>query len=136
MAGEFQKGQSGNPAGRPKGIPDRRTALRALLEPHADKLVAKAVSLALEGDSSALRMCMDRLIHPMKAKDDKVELGVLKGTLAEQGRAVLNAAGLGEITPDQAATLIQAVATQARIVDISDLEERLERLEAQHSKHS
>ena len=62
MAGGFKKGVSGNPAGPPRDIKDRRTALRALLEPHAETLVAKAVSLALEVDSTALRICINRLI--------------------------------------------------------------------------
>ena len=63
----FQKGQSGNAAGKPKGAKDIHTELRALLEPDADDLVAKAVSLALGGDTTALRICLERLIAPMKA---------------------------------------------------------------------
>ena len=47
----FVKGQSGNPAGRPPGISDRRSVVKELLLPEAPKLVAKAVELALEGDS-------------------------------------------------------------------------------------
>ena len=129
MAGGFKKGVSGNPAGRPRCIKDRRTALRALLEPHAETLVAKAVSLALEGDTTALRICIDRLIPSMKAKDDRVELDLLEGSLSERGNAILNAATRGELTPDQTVTLMQALATQARIVEVSDLEERLQRLE-------
>ena len=39
----FKKGQSGNRAGRPKGIKDRRVKYRELLEPHAQALVKKAV---------------------------------------------------------------------------------------------
>ena len=46
----FKKGQSGNPAGKPKGAKDKRTELRELLKPHAEKLVKKAVDMALAGD--------------------------------------------------------------------------------------
>jgi hypothetical protein len=38
----FQKGHSGNRAGKPKGAKDKRTELRALLQPHAEALVQKA----------------------------------------------------------------------------------------------
>ncbi len=55
----FKRGQSGNPDGRPPGIPDKRTALRELLLPHADALVGKAVERALAGDASALRICIE-----------------------------------------------------------------------------
>jgi hypothetical protein len=63
----FTKGQSGNPAGKPKGAKDKRTELRALLRPHAEDLVAKAVELAKAGDTTALRICIDRLIPPIRA---------------------------------------------------------------------
>jgi hypothetical protein len=58
----FQKGQSGNPAGRPRGSRNRATALfRDLLEDNAEAIVRKAISLAKTGDMSAVRVCMDRL---------------------------------------------------------------------------
>jgi Family of unknown function (DUF5681) len=65
----FRKGQSGNPAGRPKGIQDKRVNLRKLLEPHAEALVEKAVALALEGDTTALRLCLERLVPAYRAQE-------------------------------------------------------------------
>jgi hypothetical protein len=78
----FQKGQSGNPAGKPKGARDKRTELRALLHPHAEALVNKAVDLALAGDTTALRICVDRIIPPVRS--DAVWLPGLEGSLANQ----------------------------------------------------
>ena len=43
---QWEKGESGNPAGRPAGIKDKRTAMRELLLPHAEELVAKVVEMA------------------------------------------------------------------------------------------
>lgn len=63
----FKKGQSGNPKGRPAGTKDKRRELRALLEPHAPALIEKAVQMALKGDTTALRLCLDRLLPPMRA---------------------------------------------------------------------
>ena len=63
----FQKGQSGNPSGRPKGTKDKRTELRELLQPHAPALIEKAVEMALEGDTTALKMCLDRIIPAMRS---------------------------------------------------------------------
>lgn len=67
----FQEGQSGNPAGRPKGSKDKRTELRELLEPHAPALIEKAVSMALEGDTTAMKMCLDRILPAMKSVEVK-----------------------------------------------------------------
>ena len=55
---QYERGQSGNPAGRPVGINDKRLAMRELLEPHAEELVAKVVEMAKTGDTAALRICM------------------------------------------------------------------------------
>jgi hypothetical protein len=134
---KFQKGQSGNPAGRPKGLPDRRTKLRALLEPHAQGLVEKAVERALEGDAAALRLCLDRLIPPLRAKDQVAPLPGLvhDSSLAAAGRAVLAGAAEGRLTPSEASSLIQALAGQARIVEIDELDRRVAALEEAANDH-
>lgn len=127
----YVKGQSGNPAGKPKGARDRRTELRALLQPHAEALINKAVSMALEGDPTALRLCLDRVVSPVKARDEVVEVDGLEGSLAEQGRKVIESLSSGAITPDQANALMQVLQTQARIVEVDELEKRVQVLEGQ-----
>ena len=62
---KFKPGISGNPKGRPKGARDKRTELRSLLEPHAKDLVEKVVELAKGGDTTAIRLCLERLIPPI-----------------------------------------------------------------------
>jgi hypothetical protein len=125
----YQPRQSGNPAGRPPGIRDKRTAMRALLEPHAAALVAKAVELALAGDGTALRICIDRLIPAAKAKDDPVLLPALTGSLADQARVVIEALAQGKLSPEEVSTIMQALGTQARIVEVDDIEKRVSALE-------
>lgn len=131
-SGQFKKGQSGNPAGKPRGAKDRRTALRELLQPHASELVQKAVELALAGDTTALRICIDRIIPAIKAKDAPVSVSGLTGSLAEQGQAVLNALAAGSVTPDEANAVMAAIGAQVRIVEADELEKRIAALEAQN----
>src|SRR5687768_8991221 len=116
---QFEPGNSGNPAGRPPGIRDRRQAMRDKLASHADELIAKVVELAKEGDSAALRICIERLIPPAKAKDDPVELPQMSGALADCGQAVLTALAEGRLTPEEASTVMGALSGQARIVETS-----------------
>ena len=125
----FKQGQSGNPGGRPPGIRDKRTALRELLLPHADALVGKAVEQALAGDTSALRICIDRIIPAAKVKDDPVQLPSLDGSLAGNAKVVVAALGAGELSPDEAATILGALATQVRIVEVDEMEKRITALE-------
>ena len=124
----FTTGKSGNPSGRPKGIQDKRTALRDLLTPHAPDLVAKAVELAMQGDTTALRMCIDRLIPPLKPQATQTQLDA-SGTLSERGEAILKAIAAGELDPSTASSLIGALATQAKLLEVTAIEERLTALE-------
>ena len=69
----FAKGQSGNPGGRPRGSINRSTrAAQLLLDGEATALSRKAVELALAGDPTALRLCLDRTVAPRR--DRSVEL--------------------------------------------------------------
>jgi hypothetical protein len=125
---KFEPGQSGNPQAPPPGIRDKRLAMRDLLIPHAPELVAKAVEMAKNGDAAALRICFDRLIPPAKAKDDPVSLP-LTDSLADNSRAVIKALADGDLTPEEAGTVLQALASQVRIIEADEIEKRLAALE-------
>jgi len=68
----YNKGQSGNPNGRPKGISDKRTELRELLKSHAKSLVETAIQRALEGDTAVLKLWLERLMAPLCSRDSAV----------------------------------------------------------------
>src|SRR5258708_31935608 len=64
---QFQKGESGNPAGRPRGSLNRTTVLmQSLLEANAEAIARKAIDLATGGDLTAIRICFDRLVPAPK----------------------------------------------------------------------
>jgi hypothetical protein len=59
----FAKGQSGNPGGRRLGSRNKATlAAQMLLADEAEALTRKAVELALGGDPTALRLCLERVL--------------------------------------------------------------------------
>jgi hypothetical protein len=59
----FVKGQSGNPAGRPPGSRNKRTLLyEALLDGEGEGFTRWLIEKALQGDSTAMRLCSSRLI--------------------------------------------------------------------------
>jgi hypothetical protein len=126
----FKPGQSGNPKGRKKGLPDKRTALRELLKPHSKALVEKVVALALAGDTAALKLCLERLMPPIRAKDEPVKLTLPEnGSLTEQAQGIIQAMAQAELSPREASMLLQALAGQARIIEIDELTKRIEALE-------
>src|SRR5918993_3314619 len=66
-------------SGRPKGARNRATlAAEALLDGEADALTRKAVEMALAGDPTALRLCLDRLLPPRKDRPVSFALAELK----------------------------------------------------------
>ena len=76
----FQPGQSGNPAGKPKGARNRATlAAEALLDGEATALTRKAIELALAGDSTALRLCLERLLPARKERLIEFSLPAIVG---------------------------------------------------------
>lgn len=124
-------GPSPNPAGRPKGIVDRRHRLRELIEPHAPELVAKAIDMARNGDANMMRVLLDKVIPTPKVTDSPIDLGApLVGSATEMGAVVLAAVSAGRITPDQADSIMRAIANQSRVMEIDELERRIAALEA------
>ena len=76
----FQKGQSGNPSGRPRGSRNRATILfQNLLEDDAEAIARKAVDMAKAGDIAAIRICMDRLAPARRTDAIAFELPPLEG---------------------------------------------------------
>ena len=71
----FEPGKSGNPSGRPKESRNHATLLaEALLEGEAETITRKLIDKALEGDTTALRMCLERLVAPRRERCVTFEL--------------------------------------------------------------
>ena len=130
---KFKPGKSGNPKGRPKGARDKRTELRSLLEPHSKELVEKVVELAIGGDTTALRLCLERLIPPFRSQEQSITLDNMNGELTAQGRQIILAMGNGELSPSDASSMLQALASQARLSEVDELERRISKLEEKKS---
>ena len=117
----FAPGQSGNPAGRPKGARNRATvAAEALLEGEAETLTRKAVELALAGDVTALRLCLERVVPPRKDRAVAFDLpAVVKADDAAQALgAVLAAVADDTITPSEAVALAGLIEAQRRAIGL------------------
>jgi hypothetical protein len=128
----FKPGQSGNPAGKPKGLRNRATlALEALLDGEAEELIRKAIELAKNGDMSAIRLCLDRIIPPRKDRHVAFPLPAMNEAVdAVKGLAsIVAAVANGELTPSEASELTKLVEGYARVLETVDHEERLKALE-------
>ncbi len=133
----FKPGESGNPTGKPPGAKNKATRMaQSLLDGEEEALVRKVIELAKGGDLQALKVCLDRLIPPMKAQSALIQVEIPKtANLIDTADALLRAAAGGELSPDIASQLISAVGTIARVTEIEDLKQRLSALEAAIAKN-
>ncbi len=126
--GRWKPGESGNPAGKPKGVGEV-ARLRAAIAQDVPQILEALKSQALAGDVQAARLLLERTIAPLKAIEPPQPLTLPDGTLTEQGRAVLAAVAAAELAPSQGAALVGAIGTLARVVEIDELTARIEALE-------
>ena len=127
----FKPGQSGNPNGRPKGA-GKIAQLRAAIEEHVPAILDQLVTAAKHGDVGAARLLLERAIPTMKAIEEPGKFGLPAGTLAEQARAVVQAAADGELTPANAAQIVTSLGGVAKIIETTELLSRIEALEARN----
>jgi Family of unknown function (DUF5681) len=129
----FEKGRSGHPAGRPAGARNKKTLAAAmLLEGEAEALTRRAVDLALAGDPTAMRLCIERILPPCRERMVKFALPPIESAadIAPAMKAVTSALAAGLITPGEAATIAAVVDTFVRAIETSDFDRRLKIVEA------
>jgi hypothetical protein len=128
----FQKGQSGNPAGRPRGALNRATLLaQELLSARVESIAGKLIELAEGGDMRAIRVCMDRLVPAIKDQPIAVELPPIEkpADSVEAAASIAAAVAAGDLTAAEAALLAKVVDVYVRALDSKGFNERLTKLE-------
>jgi hypothetical protein len=127
----FDPGQSGNPSGRPKGSRNRVTKAVAALDGHSEALVAKAVEMALDGDSAMARALVNTLVP--RTRDRTIEFDLPKIETAADAcaasSALLAACSRGELSPNEANQIMALISTHVRTIEVAELETRLTALE-------
>ena len=127
--GRFAKG---NP-GKPYGSRHRATqAVQALLDGEAEALTRKAVEMAMGGDPTALRLCIERLSPPPKDAPVSFPLTRMDRSADAAGAvaAVVAAVACGDLTPTQGERIAGIIEAWRRAVETTELAARVEALEA------
>ena len=120
-------------AGRPKGARNKKTiAITSLLEGQAEALTQTTVTKALEGDSVALRLCMEPIAHAPKDQPVSFSLSKMENALdaSEAAGSVLTAVSEGELTPIEATRVMGLIDSYRRTLELTEIEQRLQALEA------
>ena len=130
---QFQKGQSGNPAGRPRGSRNKASLrMQEMLEQRAEELVNKLVAMAIAGNIGALRLCLDRLVPARRNEPLFCELPPLAeaaDAAVAATAAIVSAAAAGDVTADEAAKLAKVISLYIDSLEAHQFEDRLAKLE-------
>ena len=121
----------GNP-GKPKGARHRATqATLTLLDGEAEALTRIAIEKALAGDTTALRLCLERIAPPRK--DAPVSFLLYKMECADDAASaagsVISAVAGGDLTPMEGAQVMALIDSYRRTLEVTELEKRLSALE-------
>ena len=118
--------------GKPKGTRHKATRVAlALLDGEAEALTRQAVTMALDGDATALRLCLERIAPPRKDAPVAFTLPPMQSArdAAQAAAAVLAAVAEGDLTPAEGAHIMGLVETYWRTLETSELEVRVAALE-------
>ena len=126
--GTFGPGNSG----RPSGSRHKATmAALAMLDGEAEALTRQAVTMALGGDTTALRLCLERIAPPRR--DAPVTFArppmTTAADAAKGAAAVLVAVATGDLTPTEGGHVMGLIETYRRTLETTELEARLAALE-------
>jgi hypothetical protein len=131
--GHFVRGQSGNPAGRPRGSRNKDTVfVEQMFERFGGALANKAVNMALDGNMAAMRLCVSRIVAPRRQRASEFALPPLRtaADLAPAMAAIADGVCDGALSASEACELSQVVDAFGRALAAGDVEARLQRLEA------
>ena len=128
-AGQFTEGNSG----KPKGSRNKATiAIENLLKGQAEALTQTAISKALDGDSMALRLCMDRIAPLPKDNTISFTLPHMESAndASKAAGSVLKAVSIGEITPIEGSRVMGLIDSFRRTLELIVIEHRIQALES------
>lgn len=125
---QFTKGVSGNPAGRPKGIKDKRHRYAESIDSMIPQVLDCVYQKALAGDMTAARMLLDRTLPNKRPEQERVEIEH-SGNIASDAQNVLRGVLDGEVSPDVGASLLSAMASVLKAIEVEELVKRMDAIE-------
>ncbi|MBV9085809.1 MAG: hypothetical protein JOZ62_24305 [Acidobacteriaceae bacterium] len=109
-----------------------------MLGQHGEALLKKCVVMALNGDTTALRLCIERLLPPRKQSPVQFKLPPI-ATAAELAHAqakILKVLSHGQLTPAEAESVSNLLENRRQMMEAQAFEARLEALEQRQRERS
>jgi len=126
---QFQKGQSGNKAGRPVGSGVSGQVRKAIAD-KAPEIIEVLITQALAGDTQSGLALLNKITPNLKASNEPVQLHIdtTKG-LSDTGEQILQSIASGDIALDSGTQMLSSLAALAKMKEVDELTKRIELLE-------
>lgn len=125
--------------GRPPGSRNKVAhACQDTLDSYGEGLTKKCLYLALQGNPTAMKLCMERLMPARRHRTLYFKLPPVK-TLADVAAAsesVLNGVARGQLTPAEGETFTEMLDGRCRVIETEELEQRIRALESLNKSSS
>jgi thioredoxin-like negative regulator of GroEL len=132
QGGRFERGQSGNPQGRPAGSRNKASILLdKMADDEAEAIQRLVIDAAKTGDLKAAELLLARIWPPRRGRSVRIELAPIQSAagVSEAMAAVVDAMAAGDITPDEAATITGILEVRRKVIETQELADRVSRLE-------
>jgi hypothetical protein len=127
----FQKGNKLG-TGRPVGSRNAATlAMAKFFDGESDRLSRKAVEMALEGDTTAMKLCLERILPPRKDRPTVLDVPELK-TIDDAPKIMMNIVNemsCGNVTVNEALGAAGVIKEWRQSYEANVLENRLAEIE-------
>ena len=123
----FKKGESGNPAGRPRGSVNKNLQM---LRDAASAILPDLIARAKDGDLEAQKLILDRGIPRLRAVSMPEAMALPGGTLTDQAKALVALIAEGNLSTTVAAEIAGIITASARVEEVDQLRDELKTLRA------
>ena len=129
--GKWKPGVSGNPAGKPRGITDKRSKLMKRMLDDSNDVYDALLAKAKAGDPASAGLIFARILPTLRSQSQTAQFAFDPSLpIARQVEAVLAAVAAGEVPPDVGQTIIASIGTLSNVRATEELSDRLAILEA------
>ena len=129
--GKWKPGVSGNPAGKPRGITDKRSKLMKRMLDDANDIYDGLLEKARAGDPTAAGLIFARILPTLRAQLQTVQFDFDPSLpIGRQIEAVLAAVAAGEVPTDLGQSIVAMIGTLSTVRATEELELRIVQLEA------
>ena len=131
--------------GRPKGSRNReKSPIQHLLDEYAPHIMRKCMAQALDGNSSSMRLCVERIFPSRRGALIQLNLPSIR-TAEDVGRAaekVTQAIRRGKLTPAEGNEMMNHLESRSRIIEgakfetqLADLADKINAIQKVGEKH-